>query len=425
MPSTFSSWANSEDNRAAQSWDDDHERDHAAPLDASAAIATDGSLEELREELAVARRRLQYYEGFAPWIEEQMAAVVERAAEVAGESEREQARLAVQIEHHRQEIDRLVQERDHLKEESQMIVAEANATAEGVINQANARAARLMAEAHQKAEAMVSRLRDEAVAIVNRALGDLAVLDTANAEHDLQSNVRLKADDQGGRRADSGSADVDADEPPGEDASANEYVWVEPSAESAPQAVEDRVPEGAERDEFPPVAEVPAGEEPTPEPPEEAQEPGPFQWLRSTLGGREAAYPDDASNGANGQTRDSAFTFPENDPGAASSQPNTDEIFVTRLIIRPTFTSEERDEIQHRIEGLNGIERVGLGAVEDDRFELLITHQLFTSVLGSLLTAAAEHVRLIAQHDDELDIEVTGLDWLHDSPSEAGRGADA
>ena len=34
------------------------------------------------------------------------------------------------------------------------------------------------------------------------------------------------------------------------------------------------------------------------------------------------------------------------------------------------------------------------------------------SLLGSLLAAAGEHLRLIAQHEDSLEVEITSLDWL-------------
>ena len=58
------------------------------------------------------------------------------------------------------------------------------------------------------------------------------------------------------------------------------------------------------------------------------------------------------------------------------------------------------------------VQRVAPGAVANDFFELLVTHQLFTSLLGSLLAAAGEHLRLIAQHEDSLEVEITSLDWL-------------
>ena len=98
MPSTFANRP-SDERSSLNIWNGEHDHDGRDDGDVAAPVSTTGaSVEELREELAVARRRLQYYEGFAPWIEEQMAAVVGKAAEVAGESEREQARLAEEIE---------------------------------------------------------------------------------------------------------------------------------------------------------------------------------------------------------------------------------------------------------------------------------------------------------------------------------------
>jgi hypothetical protein len=96
-----------------------------------------------------------------------------------------------------------------------------------------------------------------------------------------------------------------------------------------------------------------------------------------------------------------------------------DEVSVTRLTIHPAFSGPERDEVQRAVGSWAGVGRVAQGEVAENRFDLLVTHQLFTSVLGSLLAQAGEHVRLIAQHEDSLEVELTSLSWI---PSEVGAG---
>jgi len=306
---------------------------------------------------------------------------------VASESEREQARLAEEIERRNAEVERLMEERDRLREEAKTIVAEANSTAEGVINEANAaaqgviseanaRAARLVAEAQQNGEAMVNRLRDEAAAIVSRALGDLTALE-ATISDALQAAARASVDEPAaaGRLASEGEA---------------------------PRALT-------------------LQEEASPEP---AGEPGPFQWLRTALAGRDASPRKESSDTAGGMPFPDgvASLHPETGGDPAQQDSSDEDIFVTRLVIHPSFTADERHQLQERIRGFTGIQRTSLGAVDDDFFELLVTHQLFTSMLGSLLTAAGEHIRLIARHDDSLEIEVTALDWVREGAVEAGRG---
>jgi cell division septum initiation protein DivIVA len=455
MPSSFSSWPADErstpDTRNGERLHD--ERDEES-VPASLVATADASLDELREELAVARRRLQYYEGFAPWIEEQMAAVVDRAAEVAGESEREQARLAEEIERRAAEIERLAAERDRLREEAKTIVAEANSTAEEVITEANtaaeivigdanARAARLVTDAQQSAEAMVGRLRDEAAAIVGRALGDLTTLEARNAEA-LQAVARAHVDEPATAVAlrdepDAADSTGEWQSPPDDDSQGSAWAAQPPSdpLEATPSdSVSEPVPQDEPRlgtttkddragpkgvEEAPVVEDRPA---PAPAAPQaqstheaSAEVPpdtGPFQWLRTALAGRDASPRKD--DGAEGTSR-------ADDNDSETQDWNDAEVFVTRLVIHPAFTADERRELQKRVSGFAGVQRAGLGAVDHDFFELLVTHELFTSMLGSLLTAAGEHIRLIAQHDDSLEVEVTGLDWVREG-AEAVRGLD-
>src|SRR5436190_14230885 len=191
MPSSFSTWSN-RDGGSQTSWNGDSDRapeEHGAvslPLQADGD--GDGGVEELKDALEAARRRLKYFEGFAPWIEEQMVAVVERASAISAENEREQQRIVGEIERQRGDVEQLTQEAERLREEAKSVVAEANATAEDGIGQANATAARVLAQAQRNAETMVKRLRAEAAAIVTRALGDLTALET-NAAADLAAAV--------------------------------------------------------------------------------------------------------------------------------------------------------------------------------------------------------------------------------------------
>lgn len=457
MSSTFSSWASREDARP-HTWNGerDAERRPEEEADSSLSPPSDAPLDEMREALAAARRRLQYFEGFAPWIEEQMATVVERAAEVAGESEREQERIAEEVERQRAEMERLAEECERLRTEASTIVAQANASAEGVIGEANARAGRLLAEAHQNAESMVNRLRDEAAAIVSRAVGDLTALEATSSAADAAASpvaghaASAVPSDQpesseagtewatpggGASQPDGWESEPDA-EPGVSAASATEAeepvgddVWTGPAvAESESAAQTDLEPEADDPSGPPsstPVASEPAAQD---DAVSETAEVGAFQWLRSALSGRDPT----PGNGVAETTTESPFAGREPIPllsGDASAQVSefgSDDMFITRLTIHPAFTSHERGMVQRAIDGLIGVERVALGAVTQDFFELLVTHQLFTSVLGSLLTAAGEHIRLIAQHDDSLEVEVIGLDWVRTSEAaEASRVSDA
>lgn len=451
MPSTFSNWANGE-SASARTRNGEPERGDLAmetarsssfePVNPPVERLREQLLDELREELAVARRRLQYFEGFAPWIEEQMSAVVERAAEVKAESEREEEQFAAEIENRRDEVERLTAQRDRLRDEAQTIVAHANATAEGVIREANARAARLLVEAHREADAIVSRLRDEAVAIVSRALGDLGALETTNTNdvgaHSTAPVVERLPFPRGEVQSEWSRASEDED-PRGiaqralesieptvtHDAPGPDDVWPgsvvadeEATGHEAPPAVVGASGPTSEGEHAP--GPGPSASKETVDEPDD--EPGPFQWLRSALAGRDASPP----NGASDIAQSVPSVAQDGDQSWQGVEPSSDDVFVTQVTMHPAFASTERAELQHAVEGLPGVERVALGAVTDDSFDLLVTHKHFTSVLGSLLTAAGEHVRLIAQHDDSLEVEITGLEWLHGAGgSDARRAIDA
>src|SRR6266540_30670 len=63
----------------------------------SASSSGDELIESLGDALRTAQLRLAYFERFGPWVEEQMAAVVERAAEVERGTERARREAAEEI----------------------------------------------------------------------------------------------------------------------------------------------------------------------------------------------------------------------------------------------------------------------------------------------------------------------------------------
>jgi len=460
MPTTFSNWANGE-GPSAKTRNGEHERGERAmnnalsspfvPANPPVEQLREQLLDELREELTVARRRLQYFEGFAPWIAEQMSAVVERAAEVGVENEREQERIAAELERRREEMKRVSEERDRFRDEAQTIVADANAAAEGVIREANARAARLLAEAHREADGIVNRLREEAAAIVSKALGDLGSLEATNANAEQAHTVprvaehwatlagevrneRSGAPEEEDPRGNAESALVPAEPAVTDDAPVPDDMWTgsmvadeEATGHEPPPAVAFDTSGPTLESEPGPTLESEPAPAPQPSAPKEAvdepeDEPGPLQWLRSGRAGRDVSL----RNGTPDVAPGLPFASQGSSEASAKVEPNPDDVCITRVTMHPAFTSGERADLQRRVEGLPGVERVQQGTVGDDSLELLVTHQLYTSVLGSLLTAAGEHIRLIAQHDDSLEVEITGLEWLHGAgDSEASRALDA
>jgi hypothetical protein len=453
MSSTFSNWASSEDARPHARNGEQEDKQRSSDAADPSFAAPDEPTDELREALADARRRLQYFEGFAPWIEEQMSTVVERAAEVAGESEREQQRISSEIERQRAEMERLVEECHRLREEAKTIVEDANASAEGVINEANAQASRLLVEAQHNADSLVNRMRDEAAAIVNRAMGDLTALEAAHPlevpaspatwgplddqpeSHEVHAewvSPAIEASESEGSSPqpvspefnEEGPSQAPVDEPAGD------AIWMGTAvAESEPAAQASSEAEGGESLGDTARDQVTSGSVVQDEALAEPAESGPFQWLRSALVGRDTSQ----RNGGAEQSAESPFEngtpFPPLAPDTApeGSDPGADETFITRLTIHPAYTHHERDMVQRRIGGLTGVEGVAFGRVTEDFFELLVTHQLFTSVLGSLLVAAGENMRLIAQHDESLEVEITSLDWIHTGAdaAEISRASDA
>jgi len=146
----------------------------------------DESIESLREALRTAQLRLAYFEQFGPWVGEQMAAVVERAAEVERDTERTRRETADEIaalraevaeeiiaarrvaERERNEIDaelaRRREELEALKSECDLKREEATAT---------------VAHAHETAEYVTGTLSGTASDIVQRALSELETLRTS------------------------------------------------------------------------------------------------------------------------------------------------------------------------------------------------------------------------------------------------------
>jgi len=444
MPTTFSSWANRESG-SQPNWNGESESVRAqapelAPESQSASeAASDSSIEELREELATARRRLQYFEGFGPWVEEQMATVVERASEISAENEREQQRVAAEIEHQRVDVDRLTQECARLREEAQVVVADANAAAEDVIGEANTKAAQLMAQAQANAELLVNRLRAEAAAIVSKAVGDLTALE-ANAVEELTAAPApvpwapsMDETERNGVSGEWAATPAEGAQSSVDEAGPESRGDAEPAPEddheaeklSQPAIAQDRPDTADVSDEpFAGEAEPALSEEPGNEDVDSAAETGPFQWLRTALGGP-TSPPSTGFAPAEEEEPPAPGALPARDEIPASSSLD-DEVSVTRLTIHPALSAPEREEVRRDVQGWAGVSRVAEGNFGEDYFELLVTHQLFTSVLGSLLARAGEHVRLIAQHEDSLEVELTSLSWIaSDAATAAARATDA
>ena len=288
-------------------------------------------------------------------------------------------------------------------------MAEANSTAEGLLNQANAsaqtviddanaRAVHVIAEARQNAESMVSRFRDEASAIVGRAVGDLTALEARNAEA-LQAVAPAHPPEP--------AAAIESDEP---DAAATSGEWenaripeshdatwgsapglelngvaaVEPDGQAPPHdepiesAADEHLASSPQDVAEPPPAEVqPTNGAATSQAKttssgtsEPSGDTGPFQWLRSAIAGRDPSSRNEASND-------------ERSTPSADGEPEGD-LVVTRLVVHPAFTEEERRELQSRIGEFAGVQRASVGSVDGDSFDLYVTHEIFTSMLGSL-----------------------------------------
>src|SRR5437870_1052821 len=83
------------------------------------------SVESLREGLRIAQLRVAYFERFGPWIEEQMAAVVERSATLEREGELRRDETAAEIAALRAEVAEEIASQRHAHErERQEIDAE-------------------------------------------------------------------------------------------------------------------------------------------------------------------------------------------------------------------------------------------------------------------------------------------------------------
>jgi len=198
------------------------------------AVAEDESLESLRDALSAARLRLAYFEHFGGWVEEQMAAVVERASSLERESEHQRAETSEDVARQRaetdQELARLRSEtneeitrlRDEVAEEVAGIRHEAKREREEVAAEIAMRRQELeelqaecerrreearatIAHAHATAEFITGRLSESASGIVQRALADLETLRSELTPEGLVAaamSVPVPAHDEGAESED-------------------------------------------------------------------------------------------------------------------------------------------------------------------------------------------------------------------------------
>jgi hypothetical protein len=141
------------------------------------------SVESLREALRTARLRVAYFERFGPWVEEQMAAVVERSATLERESELRREETAAEITARRaevaEEIASLRRESERERQEiDSALVRRRQELAELTVDCERKRdeAAATIAQAHKTADFVMGKLNESASGIVDRALADFEAL---------------------------------------------------------------------------------------------------------------------------------------------------------------------------------------------------------------------------------------------------------
>ena len=112
---------------------------------------------------------------------------------------------------------------------------------------------------------------------------------------------------------------------------------------------------------------------------------------------------------------------PSTDQGSGASAKNAlnpaDERVVTRLIVRPSVAPDLRMRLKERIARLPGIDAALLGAVDEESFEILLAHEHEPSVLDSIVGMAPEQLLVTVRHEDRLELELAGVEWLR-SPGE-------
>jgi DNA repair exonuclease SbcCD ATPase subunit len=141
------------------------------------------SIESLRATLRSTERRLAYFERFGSWVEEQMAAVVERAASLERDSERQRTEVTEDIARLRAEVDEEVASirRDAERERKEVAAEIARRRQElGELktecDRRREEAQATVAHAHKTAELVMDRLSGSAAGVVQRALADLETL---------------------------------------------------------------------------------------------------------------------------------------------------------------------------------------------------------------------------------------------------------
>ena len=152
----------------------------------STSTSGDDSIESLGDALRTAQLRLAYFERFGPWVEEQMAAVVERAAEVERDTERARREAAGEIAALRAQVSEDVSAaRSAAERERSEIAAELGrhraelAALESECDQMREEAAATIAQAHKTAHHDSGSLSETATEIVQRALSELETLRAA------------------------------------------------------------------------------------------------------------------------------------------------------------------------------------------------------------------------------------------------------
>ena len=111
----------------------------------------------------------------------------------------------------------------------------------------------------------------------------------------------------------------------------------------------------------------------------------------------------------------------DQDSGASakSAKNPADERVVTRLIVRPSVAPDLRVRFKERTERLPGVDAALFGAVEDESFDMLVSHEHSVNVADEIVAMAPAQIRLIESRVGSLEVELTSVEWLE--AAEAGR----
>jgi hypothetical protein len=93
-------------------------------------------------------------------------------------------------------------------------------------------------------------------------------------------------------------------------------------------------------------------------------------------------------------------------PAARPSGPMTE----TKLRIRTALSPERLAEFEDSLEARPEIARVASGSTQNGAIELLVTHKVDTSLLGSLLAILGLDLRLTARGEGFLEVEIAESD---------------